>query len=137
VVSNDCITDTMRYSVRHAGLLFSIGFESNGNRSNVPKSWRLSSCTEPSSFLIHEFREKIPTCIYWQAKHSQQEVWSKCLRVVVESYLLISLISCELSGFSIECMLGTIKCFWRSRVNVCEWPDTFSQQTDMISAWLG
>ena len=29
---NNCITDTMRYSVRCAGLLFCIGFESNGNR---------------------------------------------------------------------------------------------------------
>jgi len=31
VASNDCITDTMRYSVWRAGLLFCIGFESNGN----------------------------------------------------------------------------------------------------------
>jgi len=29
VASNDCITDTTRYSVRRAGLLFCIGFESN------------------------------------------------------------------------------------------------------------
>jgi len=30
VALNDCITDTMRYSVWHAGLLFGIEFESNG-----------------------------------------------------------------------------------------------------------
>jgi len=33
VASNDCITDTTRYSVRRAGLLFCIGFESNGKRT--------------------------------------------------------------------------------------------------------
>ena len=32
MVSNDCITDTTRYSVQRAGLLFCIGFELNGNR---------------------------------------------------------------------------------------------------------
>ena len=31
MASNDCITNTTRYSVRRAGLLFCIGFESNGN----------------------------------------------------------------------------------------------------------
>ena len=32
VASNDCITDTMRYSVWHAGLLFCTGFELNGKQ---------------------------------------------------------------------------------------------------------
>ena len=31
MASNDCITDTTRYSVRRAGLLFGIKFELNGN----------------------------------------------------------------------------------------------------------
>src|SRR5882724_10160852 len=35
VALNDCITDTTRYSVRRAGLLFGIKFESNGNRHLV------------------------------------------------------------------------------------------------------
>jgi len=34
VASNDCITDTTRYSVRRAGLLFCSEFELNGNRAN-------------------------------------------------------------------------------------------------------
>jgi len=41
VVSNNCITDTTRYSVRRAGLLFCIGFESNGNRLGSGESWCL------------------------------------------------------------------------------------------------
>jgi len=43
VASNDCITDTTRYSVRRAGLLFSIGFESNGKRCEELFGHKLAS----------------------------------------------------------------------------------------------
>jgi len=43
VASNDCITDTTRYSVRRAGLLFCIGFESNGKRLTTPEALETAS----------------------------------------------------------------------------------------------
>jgi len=42
VASNDCITDTTRYSVRRAGLLFCIGFESTENGPS-PKGYAQAS----------------------------------------------------------------------------------------------
>src|SRR5882724_11470792 len=50
VASNDCITDTTRYSVRRAGLLFCIGFESNRNRAPVSnQAYSVSSDSDSTS----------------------------------------------------------------------------------------
>src|SRR5882724_1647454 len=45
VASNDCITDTTRYSVRHAGHLFSIEFESNGKHLSIGSSLHITVAT--------------------------------------------------------------------------------------------
>ena len=54
MASNDCITDTTRYSVWRAGLLFCIGFESNGNRfESSPRCqqlWKINPTILSSNF---------------------------------------------------------------------------------------
>src|SRR5882724_2072358 len=56
VASNNCITDTTRYSVRHAGHLFCIEFESNGNCGHRSCLDSLSLCPLCPALQINHSR---------------------------------------------------------------------------------